>query len=62
VRIPMVYAFVAYLCIGLPSSWLFAFPLGIGPEGIWLGYLTGLTVAGILFFKRFKRNLRSFEV
>jgi multidrug resistance protein, MATE family len=61
VKIPMVIAFLAYLGIGLPASWVFAFPLGFGAEGIWYGFLFGLGVAGILFYFRFRANLRHFK-
>lgn len=59
VRVPMFLAFIAYLCIGIPTSWVFAFPLNFGPSGIWIGYLVGLGVAGILFNLRFRKNLKS---
>lgn len=58
VTVPMFIAFIAYLLIGLPTSYVFAFSLGIGPEGIWYGYVVGLAVAGILFYFRFKNNLK----
>ena len=61
VKMPMVIAFVAYLGIGLPASWFFAFPLNAGPAGIWYGFLLGLGAAGILFFRRFRRNLRYYK-
>lgn len=57
VKIPMLMAFAAYMLIGLPTSYLFAFILNVGPQGIWYGYLVGLGSAGILFFFRFKHNL-----
>ena len=59
VKVPMFLAFIAYLIIGIPTSWVFAFPLELGPSGIWIGYLVGLGVAGILFNIRFRKNLRS---
>ena len=58
VKVPMIIAFLAYLGVGLPASWLFAFPVNAGPEGIWYGFLLGLGVAGILFFRRFRKNLK----
>jgi multidrug resistance protein, MATE family len=61
VKIPMVIAFLAYLGLGLPASWFFAFQLNAGAEGIWYGFLVGLGVAGILFFWRFRRNLHKFR-
>ncbi len=58
VTTPMYIAFIAYLLIGIPTSYVFAFLLNAGPQGIWYGYLVGLGTAGILFYYRFKRNLK----
>lgn len=58
VTTPMYIAFIAYLLIGIPTSYVFAFLLDAGPQGIWYGYLVGLSTAGILFYYRFKRNLK----
>lgn len=58
VKTPMYIAFFSYLLIGLPVSYIFAFPLGVGAPGIWYGFLVGLGSAGILFFLRFRKNLR----
>ncbi|HYQ58358.1 MAG TPA: MATE family efflux transporter [Draconibacterium sp.] len=52
---PMLIAFIAYLFIGIPTSYILAFMFNIGPQGIWLGYLVGLGTAGILFYFRFNR-------
>ncbi len=57
VRIPMFIAFFAYILLGVPTSYLFAFKLMTGPQGIWYGYLAGLGFAGVLFFLRFRHNL-----
>ncbi|WP_167606045.1 MATE family efflux transporter [Maribellus sediminis] len=62
VTAPMFIAFIAYLLIGIPTSYGFAFLLNIGPQGIWFGYLVGLGTAGILFYFRFKKNLRKLSV
>ena len=58
VTTPMFIAFIAYLVIGIPASYVFAFVLNAGPQGIWYGYLVGLSIAGVLFYFRFKRNLK----
>ncbi len=58
VKGPMIFAFAAYLLIGIPTSYIFAFLLDFGPRGIWYGFLVGLGSAGILFYSRFKYNLR----
>lgn len=59
---PMFIAFIAYLLIGIPTSYGFTFLLDFGPQGIWFGYLVGLLTAGILFYLRFKRNLRKLNL
>ena len=56
VKIPMLMAFIAYLFIGIPTSYLLSFYFCIGPQGIWLGYLVGLSTAGVLFYFRFKHT------
>ena len=58
VRIPMFISFFSYLILGVPASYVFAFLLGFGPSGIWCGYLLGLGTAGILFYFRFRCNLK----
>lgn len=58
VKVPMFFAFLAYLVVGIPTSYIFAFVLNAGPQGVWFGYLVGLGTAGILFFFRFRFNLR----
>ena len=58
VKLPMFIAFFAYLALGIPASYLLAFQIGLGPQGIWYGYLVGLGAAGILFWLRFQHNLK----
>jgi MATE family multidrug resistance protein len=58
VKIPMFLAFVSYLLIGVPTSYILTFFLNAGPQGIWFGYLVGLGSAGIFFYFRFKHNLK----
>jgi MATE family multidrug resistance protein len=56
---PMFIAFFAYLLLGIPTSYVFAFVLKVGPMGIWFGYLAGLGIAAIMFYLRFRRNLKN---
>ena len=58
VKLPMIFAIFAYMVVGLPMSYLLAFKVNLGPAGIWYGYLIGLGLAGILFYLRFRFNLR----
>lgn len=57
--VPMVMATFSYWVIGLPVSYALAFIFGLGPVGLWLGLVVGLTVAGVLLNLRFwQRSVR----
>ena len=58
VKLPMFIAFFAYLLVGIPTSYILTFILNFGPQGIWYGYLVGLSTAGILFYFRFRYVFR----
>ena len=51
--VPMVMATISYWVIGLPVSYLLAFPLGFGAVGLWLGLVIGLAIAAVLLSWRF---------
>ena len=51
--VPMVMATISYWVIGLPVSYLLAFPLGFGAAGLWLGLVIGLAIAAVLLSWRF---------
>lgn len=53
----MTYAFWAYIVLGIPACYLFAFPLGGGIEGVYLSFAVSLFVAGVLFMRRFYREI-----
>lgn len=53
----MVIAFVAYFAISLPVGYFFGFVLHWGIVGIWMAFPFGLTVAGVLFYLRFRSRL-----
>ncbi len=56
---PMVlFAFIAYVVVSLPLSYIFAFVLDMGAQGIWLGIPFGLSTAAILFWTRFHRSTK----
>jgi MATE family multidrug resistance protein len=57
----MRYAFIAYVLISLPLSYLFGNVLGWGAFGVWMGFPFGLTTAGILFLRRFRWVMRQYE-
>ena len=57
VKMVMVYAFIAYFLISLPSAYIFGFVLDWGLTGIWLSFPLGLTSAGLLFYRRYRRSI-----
>ncbi len=54
----MYYAFIAYFGINLPLGYLLGFVAGWGIYGVWSAFPVGLTMAGILFYRRFSKELR----
>ena len=56
VRLPMWITVLAYWGTGLPLAWWFGFGLALGPVGVWVGLIAGLSVAGILLALRFLRR------
>ena len=49
-------AFVAYIVISLPLGYLFGFVCSWGLVGIWMAFPFGLTTAGLLYYKEFKKG------
>ncbi|MCX7286614.1 MAG: MATE family efflux transporter [Rhodobacterales bacterium] len=57
-RVPMVLATVSYWFVGIPCSYMLAFPMGLGGVGLWLGLVTGLVCASASLMWRFWRLAR----
>lgn len=55
VKIPTLIITVGYWIISIPLSYYFSITMDLGPEGVWYGYLAGLTFAGIFLYVRFER-------
>ncbi|UXU75418.1 MULTISPECIES: MATE family efflux transporter [unclassified Paracoccus (in: a-proteobacteria)] len=55
-RVPMIIAAISYWLIGMPVAYGLAFVLGLGPKGLWLGLVAGLTCAAVLLMRRFWRG------
>ena len=51
------YSFIAYGVISIPLSYTFGIAMDGGACGIWWGFPFGLSIAGYLYFKRFKKHL-----
>ncbi len=55
VKVPTVFVAIAYWVIGLPFGYYLAFPMQLGAVGIWVGFITGLTVSALLLYFRFRK-------
>ncbi len=53
----MLYAFISYVIVGIPLSYIFAFIFGWGGVGVWMGMPFGLTTAGFLFYFEFRSKV-----
>ncbi|MCZ8180335.1 MAG: MATE family efflux transporter [Rhizobium sp.] len=56
--IPSVISILAYWPVAIPLGWALAFPLGMGPQGVWLGFVSALALAAIALLWRFNRLTR----
>jgi MATE family multidrug resistance protein len=55
--IPMLFAGLGYWVIGFAGGWALAFPLGMGPIGLWWGFVLGLgTVAALLTLRLVRQS------
>ncbi|MDR0810626.1 MAG: MATE family efflux transporter [Gemmobacter sp.] len=52
-RVPMWLAAASYWGVGMPTAYIFAFPLGFGGIGLWTGLVIGLTLAAGSLMARF---------
>lgn len=61
VKIPMFIAGFSYGMVGLSVSYICAFTLKLGPEGIWYGFVAGLISAGSLLALRIRKQVHQIE-
>lgn len=61
VKMPMLYAFIAYIIIALPIGLFCMFTLHMGAPGIWIGFIIGLSIAAALFHTRFRNLLKQLK-
>jgi len=52
-RMPMIYTMVAYWIVGMVLGHSLTFRFSMGPAGMWIGMIAGLTVAAALMLRRF---------
>jgi multidrug resistance protein, MATE family len=55
VRAPALIAAIAYWLVALPLGYVLGFPLGQGPNGLWVGLAAGLATAAAILILRFHR-------
>ncbi len=53
---PALVSLGAYWVLGLPLGWVLAHPVGMGPSGIWAGFVIALALAGVILVWRFLRQ------
>ncbi len=56
-RVPMFIGIFSYWVVAIPFSYIAAFHSGIGPQGVWLGFVAGLIVAAIALGWRLHRQM-----
>ncbi len=51
--VPMVINIVSYLLVGLSVGYYLTFNKGMGPAGMWIGMIAGLSIGAVLLLSRF---------
>jgi MATE family multidrug resistance protein len=54
-KVPMLYNLIAYWLVGMSLGYYLTFEAGLGPKGMWIGMIAGLTVGAFLLTGRFLR-------
>ncbi len=60
-KVPMYVNLVAYWLVGIPVAYYLGFVADYGAPGLWMGLISGLTVAGILHNVRFFIKTKSLQ-
>lgn len=55
---PAFLALLGFWAFGLPAAWILAFPLELGPRGLWFGLSAGLGAVAFLLVLRIRSLLR----
>lgn len=61
VKVPSFIAFISYWIVGIPVSYLLAFRFDMGMIGVWIGFVVGLSLAGVLITLRFFGLLKKYK-
>lgn len=55
VKIPTIVTFISYWMVAMPLGYILGFIFDLGVYGVWYGLLSGLTLAAIMHFLRFRK-------
>ena len=55
-RMPMLYMIISFWIVGMTLGYNLTFGQGMGPAGMWVGMIAGLTVAAGLMLRRFNHT------
>ncbi|MFN8285414.1 MAG: MATE family efflux transporter [Chitinophagales bacterium] len=61
VKFPSVLAFISYWGIMVPLGYVLAFKTGLGVNGLWVGFIVGLSIAAVLLMLRFRWKVRRLQ-
>jgi len=59
-RMPMLYMVISFWIVGMTLGYNLTFGQGMGPAGMWIGMIAGLTVAAGLMLRRFNHTSKKF--
>jgi MATE family multidrug resistance protein len=57
-RVPLVAMLSGYWLIGVPVSVVLAFRTGMGPQGLWWGFVAGLAAVAVFLLMRVRALFR----
>jgi MATE family multidrug resistance protein len=58
-RAPMIVTMIGYWVIGLPVSLFLGHRLGLGPQGLWWGFVAGLATVALFLVLRVRSRVRN---
>jgi MATE family multidrug resistance protein len=59
-RMPVVYMVISFWIVGLTLGYHLTFARQMGPAGMWVGMIAGLSVAAVLLLRRFNHTSQRF--
>jgi MATE family multidrug resistance protein len=59
-RMPVVYMVISFWIVGLTLGYHLTFAREMGPAGMWIGMIAGLSVAAVLLLRRFNHTSNRF--